>query len=141
MIEERKVAVNKRIKDRKMRPGVDVDCFSDGGSPDLCGRFLSSICVSGSRRLECVIKYSMGAAWSAAVSWLADHSIGRHFNNSMPVSSIWLLLQALGCVWRKGGGMEMREAPAVVPSLVTLFPQYLHDYTPKYCYLILAWFD
>lgn len=98
-----------------------MDCFSDGGSPDLCGRFLSSICVSGSRRLE-GLKYSMGAAWSAAVSWLADHSIGRHFNNSMPVSLTWLLVQALGCVWRKGGGWEMREASAVVPFLGTCFP-------------------
>lgn len=130
-----------------MRPGVDVDCSSDGGSPDVRGRFLSSICVSGSRRLEGVeYSNSMGAAWSAAVSWLADHSIGRHCHNSMPVSFIWLLVQALGCVCVVGGGEGgaggKREVGGTSsrPVFGRFFSDFFHELAPGcYVLIVLAW--
>lgn len=46
---------------------------------DLCLRFWAPGWASSS---------PMDPAWSVAVSWLADHSIGRHCHNSMPGSSI-----------------------------------------------------
>lgn len=68
----------------------------------------------------------MDPAWSTAVSWLVDQSIGRHFNNSMENGVVCLFVSVISLhFWVCFGSrvLEREVAVGLLPARVSFFQQ------------------